>query len=189
MSRSQEKVIAGLRRYWSTQRFSPDLLERLRELPRAVVRTRAPEGFTAVSVSAAMVVRAAVDGAERIGWVGDARSLVLAGSAPTLSRSIRLIPARPDHEELAALAGCRHLVVDTFRGCLGTDRRVQERLLQLVRSADSVYVITQAGQATAEGAPLRAEFASYPVVDCRLPVPGDRSEGVRTSDEPPTRTG
>ncbi|GGC04042.1 hypothetical protein [Cellulomonas carbonis] len=185
---SQEKVIAGLRRYWSTQRFSPDLLERLRELPRAVVRTRAPEGFTAVSVSAAMVVRAALDGAERIGWVGDSRSLVLAVGSPTLSRSIRLITARPDREELATLAGCRHLVVDTFRGCLGTDRRVQDKVLELVRSADSVYVITQGGQATAEGVPLRAEFGSYPVVDCRLERGGDRLE-VRTSDEPPTRTG
>jgi hypothetical protein len=167
----QEKVVAGLRRYWATQRLSPDLLARLRDLPRAVVRARAPESFAAVSVTAAMVVRAARTGAERLGWVGDSRSLVLASSAESLTRAVRLQVAHPDPDELRALADGDHLVIDTFRGGLGTDRLVQERLLTLVRRAEAVYVLTQAGQATAEAAPLRAEFSSYPVVDCRLPGP------------------
>lgn len=164
----QERVMAGLRRYWSGQQLSPDLLLRLRDLPRAVVRSRAPESFAATSVAAAMISRAERSGADRFGWIGDSRSHVLAASAATLSRTVHVDVAHPDRHELAALGGCDHLVVDTFRGCLGAERVVQERILALVRSARSVVVLTQAGQATADAAALRAEFASYPVVDCRI---------------------
>lgn len=164
----QDKVMAGLRRYWATQQVSPDLLDQLRVLPRAVVRVRAPEPFAAVSVTAAMIAQARRAGREWFGWIGDLRSQVIAAGAAGLSRSVAIHVARPDREEIGAVADCDHIVIDTFRGGLGTDPRVQARVLAMVRAARCVYVMVQGGQATAEGAPLRAEFASYPVVECRL---------------------
>lgn len=164
----QDKVMAGLRRYWATQQLSPDLLTQLLELPRAVIRVRSPESFAAVTVTAAMVARAASAGREWFGWVGDLRSQVLAAGSSGLSRTVGVHVATPDPRELAAVADCDHLVLDTFRGSLGSDPWVQSRLLAMVRTARSVYVLAQGGQAVAESAPLRAEFGSYPVLECRI---------------------
>jgi hypothetical protein len=165
----QEKVVAGLRRYWSTQQVTPDLLAQLPPLRRAVVRAAAPESFAAASVGAAMVLHAEGCGTERFGWVGDSRSLVLAHAAGAMTSGLHVVPTRALRDELNAVADCDHLVVDTFRGALGTDRWVQDRVLALVRAARCVYVLAQAGQALADGPGLRAEFASYPVLDCRIP--------------------
>ncbi|WP_225755005.1 hypothetical protein [Actinotalea sp. Marseille-Q4924] len=167
----QEKVVAGLRRYWSTQQLTPDLLAQLPPLRRAVVRAAAPESFAAATVSAAMVLHAERCGTDRFGWIGDSRSLVLAHSAAAMAADLHVVPTRAHRDELNLVAGCDHLVIDTFRGALGTDRWVQQRILDLVRRARCVYVLAQAGQALADAPALRAEFGSYPVLDCRIPTP------------------
>lgn len=165
----QEKVVAGLRRYWSTQQLTPDLLAQLPLLRRAVVRAAAPESFAAATVSAAMVLHAGDCGTDRFGWIGDSRSLVLAHAAAAMAGGLHVVPTRAHRDELNLVADCDHLVIDTFRGALGTHRWVQDRILAFVRSARCVYVLAQAGQALADGPGLRAEFASYPVLDCRVP--------------------
>lgn len=165
----QEKVVAGLRRYWSTQQLTPDLLTQLPPLRRAVVRAAAPESFAAATVSAAMVLHAGDCGTDRFGWIGDSRSLVLAHAAAAMSSGLHVVPTRAHRDELNLVSDCDHLVIDTFRGALGTERWVQQRILALVRAARCVYVLAQAGQALADGPGLRAEFASYPVLDCRIP--------------------
>ncbi|MBC7292358.1 MAG: hypothetical protein H5T83_13630, partial [Actinotalea sp.] len=158
----QEKVVAGLRRYWSTQQLTPDLLVQLPPLQRAVVRAAAPESFAAATVGAAMVLHAERCGTDRLGWIGDSRSLVLAHAAASMAAGLHVVPTRAHRDELNLVAGCDHLVIDTFRGALGTERWVQQRVLALVRAAGCVYVLAQAGQALADAPGLRAEFGSYP---------------------------
>lgn len=175
----QEKVVAGLRRYWSTQQLTPDLLAQLPPMRRAVVLATAPESFAAATVSAAMVLHAERCGTERFGWIGDSRSLVLAHAAASMTTELEVVPTRAGRDELALVAGCDHLVVDTFRGALGTDRWVQRHLLALIRAARCVYVLAQAGQALADAPALRAEFGAYPVLECRIPVPATVARGVR----------
>jgi hypothetical protein len=165
----QEKVVAGLRRYWSTQQLAPDLLAQLPPLPRAVVLAAAPESFAAATVSAAMVLHAERCGTERFGWIGDSRSLVLAHAAASMATDLHVVPTRAHRDELRLVDGCDHLVIDTFRGALGTDRWVQQRILGLVRAARCVYVLAQAGQALADAPGLRREFGAYPALECRIP--------------------